>query len=151
MQDKEPPKIVSSLSSQSREAAKDILFGSIAGVIGKAVEYPFDTVKVRLQAQPSVGPLTYSGPLDCFRQSIRQHGFWGLYRGISPPLFGAAVETSSLFFSVCCLDFNLRPDSDSTDLRKKPSKRPSSRMPRTYRFRLSSSAEPYPGPSHRCC
>jgi ornithine carrier protein len=102
MQD-EAPKIVDSLANQSREAAKDILFGSIAGVIGKAIEYPFDTVKVRLQAQASTRPLTYSGPLDCFRQSIRQDGFWGLYRGISPPLFGAAVETSSLFFSVCSI------------------------------------------------
>jgi ornithine carrier protein len=97
------PAIVQSLSGQSREAAKDILFGSIAGVIGKAIEYPFDTVKVRLQAQPSAGPLTYAGPLDCFRQSVRQDGFLGLYRGISPPLFGAAVETSSLFFSVCLI------------------------------------------------
>jgi mitochondrial ornithine carrier protein len=104
VQENDPPKMVSSLSSQSREAAKDILFGSIAGVIGKAIEYPFDTVKVRLQAQPSTGPLTYSGPLDCLRQSVRQDGFLGLYRGISPPLFGAAVETASLFFSVRCFE-----------------------------------------------
>jgi mitochondrial ornithine carrier protein len=104
------PALVNSLSSQSREAAKDILFGSTAGVVGKAIEYPFDTVKVRLQAQPNVGPLRYSGPLDCFRQSIRQDGFRGLYRGISPPLVGAAVETSSLFFSVWRSSaLNLRP------------------------------------------
>jgi ornithine carrier protein len=55
-------------------------------------------VKVRLQSQPDHLPLRYTGPLDCFRQSIKQDGFLGLYRGISAPLLGAAAETSSLFF-----------------------------------------------------
>jgi ornithine carrier protein len=41
--------------------------------------------------------LRYKGPLDCFQQSFRQGGFRGLYRGISAPLAGAALETSSLF------------------------------------------------------
>ncbi|KZF23781.1 amino acid transporter arg-13 [Xylona heveae TC161] len=86
-------------SNQSLEAAKDIVFGSAAGIAGKFVEYPFDTVKVRLQSQPDHQPLRYNGPLDCFRQSFRHDGVRGLYRGISAPLFGAAVETSSLFFS----------------------------------------------------
>jgi ornithine carrier protein len=91
------------MSQQGREALKDIVFGSFAGIVGKIIEYPFDTVKVRLQAQPGHLPLRYKGPLDCFQQSLRQDGLRGLYRGISAPLFGAAVETSSLFFSVCCL------------------------------------------------
>ena len=63
------------------------------------IEYPFDTVKVRLQSQPDHTPLRYTGPLDCFKQSFRAEGLSGLYRGISAPLFGAAIETSSLFFS----------------------------------------------------
>ena len=36
--------------------------------------------------------------MDCFRQSLRADGFLGLYRGITAPLVGAALETSSLFF-----------------------------------------------------
>lgn len=80
------------------ESLEDITYGSVAGVIGKYIEYPFDTVKVRLQSQPDNQPLRYKGPLDCFRQSIRADGFLGLYRGISAPLVGAAIETSSLFF-----------------------------------------------------
>ncbi|KAL8688609.1 MAG: hypothetical protein Q9218_005516 [Villophora microphyllina] len=83
---------------QGAEAFKDILFGSIAGIIGKTIEYPFDTVKVRLQSQPY--PPVYTGPTDCFLQSLRapEGGFRSLYRGVSAPFFGAAVETSSLFF-----------------------------------------------------
>ncbi|KAL9096549.1 MAG: hypothetical protein Q9163_006422, partial [Psora crenata] len=89
----------SPIPDQTAEALKDIIFGSIAGSIGKTIEYPFDTVKVRLQSQSLQHP-TYSGPLDCFRQSIRADGVVrGLYRGISAPLLGAAIETSSLFFS----------------------------------------------------
>lgn len=86
-------------SDHGTEALKDIIFGSAAGVIGKSIEYPFDTVKVRLQSQPDTLPLLYQGPLDCFRQALRAEGITGLYRGVSAPLVGAAIETSSLFFS----------------------------------------------------
>lgn len=75
------------------------LFGlwQIAGIAGKYIEYPFDTIKVRLQSQPDHLPLRYTGPVDCFRQSFRTDGFAGLYRGISAPLVGAAAENSCLF------------------------------------------------------
>jgi hypothetical protein len=87
-------------SGQGKEALKDVAFGSISGIVGKFIEYPFDTVKVRLQSQPDRLPPLYTGPLDCFKQALRRDGFVGLYRGISAPLVGAAVETSGLFFSV---------------------------------------------------
>ena len=86
-------------ATQDAAAVRDIAYGSLAGMMGKIVEYPFDTVKVRLQSQPDHMPLRYSGPLDCFKQSIRRDGFGGLYRGVSAPLLGAAAETACLFFS----------------------------------------------------
>ncbi|KJZ73524.1 Amino-acid transporter arg-13 [Hirsutella minnesotensis 3608] len=79
------------------DAVEDVFYGSVAGVVGKYIEYPFDTVKVRLQSQAETIPLRYTGPLDCFRQSIKSDGVLSLYRGISAPLVGAAAETSSLF------------------------------------------------------
>ncbi len=94
------PAAVTNTSGQGEEALKDIVCGSTAGIVGKYIEYPFDTVKVRLQSQPANLPLKYTGPLDCFKQSLRRDGFIGIYRGISAPLVGAAVETSTLFFSV---------------------------------------------------
>lgn len=81
------------------EGVKDIVFGSMAGVVGKLVEYPFDTIKVRLQSQPDHLPLRYTGPADCFRQSIQHGGICSLYRGVSAPIAGAAAETASLFWS----------------------------------------------------
>lgn len=104
LRDQTPVIIEPSKTAESAtESLKDIAFGSAAGIAGKFVEYPFDTVKVRLQSQPDHLPLRYTGPLDCFRQGFRQDGLIGMYRGISAPLVGAAIETSSLFFSVCPL------------------------------------------------
>lgn len=88
--------------SQGVEALKDIVFGSTAGILGKYIEYPFDTVKVRLQSQSNIpGANRLNGPIDAFRQAFGspEGPLRSLYRGISAPLFGAAVETSSLFFS----------------------------------------------------
>ena len=93
--------------SRGQEALTNVVCGSLAGIVGKYIEYPFDTVKVRLQSQPDHLPLRYTGPLDCFKQSLRQDGFIGIYRGISAPLVGAAVENACLFFSVSS------PPSDS--------------------------------------
>jgi mitochondrial ornithine carrier protein len=89
--------------SQTLEAAKDIAFGSTAGILGKFVEYPFDTIKVRLQSQKSSpqNSTRLQSPLDVFAAAWRssEGPLKNLYHGISAPLFGAAVETSSLFFS----------------------------------------------------
>lgn len=51
-----------------------------------------------MQSQPHGCPPLYSGPMDCFSQSIRSGGLLSLYRGITAPLVGAAMENSSLFF-----------------------------------------------------
>lgn len=134
---------VKASTNQGIEALKDITFGSVssflgftarpptflwltaylcqtAGIIGKVIEYPFDTVKVRLQSQPFNRPHLYNGPLDCFRQSIHNDGISGLYRGISAPLLGAAIETSSLFFSYRlaqdALQATILPPSDGAPL-----------------------------------
>ena len=91
-----------SLQNQGVEAFKDVLYGSTAGILGKFIEYPFDTVKVRLQSQSSLpGQPRLAGPLDAFLAAFRssEGPLQSLYRGISTPLVGAAIETSSLFFS----------------------------------------------------
>ncbi|KAG0366730.1 MAG: putative mitochondrial ornithine carrier protein AmcA/Ort1 [Linnemannia gamsii] len=84
------------ISEKNEQSLKDLAFGSIAGVAGKFVEFPFDTVKVRLQTQPLDHPI-FKGPFDCFRQTIRNEGFLGLYNGLSSPLVGAMLENAVLF------------------------------------------------------
>ncbi|KAF9171016.1 hypothetical protein BGX21_000009 [Mortierella sp. AD011] len=84
------------ISEKQEQSLKDLVFGSVAGVAGKFVEFPFDTIKVRLQTQPLDHPI-FKGPYDCFRQTVRNEGFLGLYNGLSSPLVGAMLENAVLF------------------------------------------------------
>ncbi|KAM3419413.1 hypothetical protein BST61_g5342 [Cercospora zeina] len=86
-------------SGQGVEALKDISCGSVAGMVGKVFEYPFDTVKVRLQSQPNLHPPQYTGAVDCFKQSLQKDGLRGIYRGLYIPMVGAAVENAFLFWT----------------------------------------------------
>ncbi|KPI36196.1 Amino-acid transporter arg-13 [Cyphellophora attinorum] len=98
----EPIRPAKEVQAQGVEAFKDVVFGSTAGVLGKFVEYPFDTVKVRLQSQHVLdGHARLHGPIDAFVTAFRspEGPLVSLYRGITAPLLGAAVETSCLFFS----------------------------------------------------
>ncbi|KAF8067661.1 mitochondrial carrier [Lyophyllum atratum] len=78
-------------------AVKDITFGSIAGMVSKVFEHPFDLTKVRLQAQVLDSSARFSGPIDCLRKTWKNEGVRGLYRGLPAPIVGAMVENASLF------------------------------------------------------
>lgn len=88
-----------------RGATKEIVFGSIAGMVSEVFEYPFDLAKVRLQAQllsPGGGAsdgLKFRGPMDCLMQTWRDEGVRGFYRGIGAPLAGSMAVTAALFLS----------------------------------------------------
>jgi hypothetical protein len=75
---------------------KDFICGAVSGFAGKMIEYPFDTVKVRMQTNPAA----YKSSFDCLRQSISSEGFSGLYKGLPLPLAGTMIETSCLFTSM---------------------------------------------------
>jgi hypothetical protein len=60
------------------------------------IEYPFDTIKVRMQTDPGA----YRSSIDCLRKSITSEGFSNLYRGLPLPLAGTMIETSCLFTSM---------------------------------------------------
>lgn len=81
--------------NNENSAFKDILNGSIAGAFGKFIEYPFDTVKVRLQTQGStMFPTTWS----CIKYTYHNEGIIkGFFQGIGSPLFGASLENATLF------------------------------------------------------
>ncbi|OMJ08888.1 Mitochondrial ornithine transporter 1 [Smittium culicis] len=50
---------------------------NLAGMNGKFIEYPFDTVKVRMQTMDSK---VFNGTLDCLKQTWKNEGFKGFYR-----------------------------------------------------------------------
>ena len=57
----------------------DLIAGSCAGVLAKLVEFPFDTIKVRLQVQ-DLNNKQFGGPLDCLAKTVRLEGPAGLYK-----------------------------------------------------------------------
>lgn len=59
--------------------AKVTSIGFVAGAIGQYSIYANDTVKTRLQNQTTK---IYKGNWDCFKQIIKNEGFFSLYRGI---------------------------------------------------------------------
>ncbi|KAF5366204.1 hypothetical protein D9758_005785 [Tetrapyrgos nigripes] len=85
--------------SPAYRAMREITFGSIAGMASKIFEHPFDLTKVRLQAQVLDTSARFSGPLDCMRQTWKNEGIPGLYRGLPAPVFGAMLENATLFLS----------------------------------------------------
>ncbi|KAI9489168.1 mitochondrial carrier domain-containing protein [Zychaea mexicana] len=82
--------------SNLRRQLDDLLFGSISGMVGKVVEYPFDTVKVRLQTQPLDRPY-YTGPWHCLTSTVKQDGMRGLFTGMASPMVGSMIENAALF------------------------------------------------------
>ncbi|KAI5467130.1 mitochondrial carrier domain-containing protein [Mariannaea sp. PMI_226] len=64
---------------------KGFVAGVFSGIAKLTVGHPFDTVKVRLQTTDAS---RFSGPLQCVLQTVRHEGFFGLYKGATPPLVG---------------------------------------------------------------
>ncbi len=65
--------------------------GGLAGSVGVSIGYPLDLVKVRLQTTPNITAWS------CFRQLIKAEGFYGLYKGLSAPLFAQFFMNSLSF------------------------------------------------------
>lgn len=81
--------------SNSLQVFANIYSKKIAGMVGKFVEYPFDTIKVRLQTQPLDRPY-FRGPLHCLTVTLKQEGLQGLFRvwsGKSSWKIGARIWT----------------------------------------------------------
>ena len=81
-------------------AAKDFASGLLGGVAQVLAGHPLDTVKVRLQTQTVVAGVApeYRGMVDCFRKTVAEEGFRGLYKGAASPLTGAMFHNAALFF-----------------------------------------------------
>ncbi|KAG1719791.1 mitochondrial carrier [Suillus lakei] len=88
-----------SMPPSAVRAAKDITFGSIAGMVSKVFEHPFDLTKVRLQSQVLDTTARFNGPIDCLVKTWKNEGVRGLYRGLPAPIVAAMLENASLFMS----------------------------------------------------
>ncbi|KAF8525966.1 mitochondrial carrier domain-containing protein [Hysterangium stoloniferum] len=72
----------------------ELIAGSVAGAAQVLVGQPLDTVKTRAQIAPAG---MFKGPMDILMRTIRQEGFFALYKGMASPLVGIAGVNSLLF------------------------------------------------------
>jgi solute carrier family 25 (mitochondrial carnitine/acylcarnitine transporter), member 20/29 len=77
----------------------DIFSGVAAGINVTIVGHPFETIKVRLQTQPSPPNNVYTGFLDCIKKTLQWEGVRGLYKGVSAPLTGQLFFRSLMFWT----------------------------------------------------
>ena len=83
--------------SPATVAAVDIFSGFCAGINVTLVGHPLETIKVRLQTQPSPPNHIYDGVVDCIRKTVKWEGMAGLYKGVAAPLGGQLFFRSLLF------------------------------------------------------
>lgn len=69
--------------------------GVVAGVAQVLVGHPANTIKSRLQMQPT--PPIYAGTLNCIQKTIAEEGARGLYRGMASPLVGVGFVNAVVF------------------------------------------------------
>lgn len=79
------------------DALKDIAFGGVAGCCAKVIEFPFDTIKVRLQA--AQGFQSRSTWLTIKYTYVHEGAINGFYKGIKAPMVGLFLENAVLFVS----------------------------------------------------
>lgn len=82
-------------SSLSHFNTPDISFsGGIAGGLEIMITFPTEYVKTQLQLDEKSAKPKYTGPFNCAAVTVREHGFFGLYRGLSSLLYGSIPKAS---------------------------------------------------------
>ncbi|EIN06617.1 mitochondrial carrier [Punctularia strigosozonata HHB-11173 SS5] len=82
--------------ASSLATINELLAGSVGGAAQVLVGQPLDTVKTRAQIAPKG---MFKGPMDILVQTMRNEGFFALYKGMLSPLVGIAGVNSLLFAS----------------------------------------------------
>ncbi|KTF73467.1 hypothetical protein cypCar_00042668 [Cyprinus carpio] len=73
---------------------KAILAGGLAGGIEICITFPTEYVKTQLQLDEKANPPRYKGIGDCVKQTVRDHGVKGLYRGLSSLVYGSIPKAA---------------------------------------------------------
>ena len=84
----------------SSKSLKGIIAGGITGGLEICITFPTEYVKTQLQLDEKAGAnKRYGGIKDVVRFTVRDHGFLGLYRGLSVLLYGSIPKSAVRFGS----------------------------------------------------
>ncbi|CAJ0584243.1 unnamed protein product, partial [Mesorhabditis spiculigera] len=81
----------------SENTVRGITIGGLTGAIEICITFPTEYVKTQLQLDERSAQPKYKGPIDCVKQTVRGHGFFGLYRGLSVLLYGSIPKSGARF------------------------------------------------------
>lgn len=71
------------------------VIGATSGAFGASVVYPLNVLRTRLQTQgTAMHPPTYTGIWDVAQRTVRNEGYRGLYKGLTPNLLKVAPALS---------------------------------------------------------
>jgi len=84
--------------ASSTGGLKGVIAGGITGGIEICITYPTEYVKTQLQLDSQTGTTRkFLGPADCVKKTVKTHGFFGLYRGLSVLLYGSIPKSAVRF------------------------------------------------------
>jgi solute carrier family 25 (mitochondrial citrate transporter), member 1 len=86
--------------TQSKSTAKNLFAGGMAGAIEATIMYPTEFVKTQLQLEKKTakgGKPRYTGMLNCATVTVRERGFFSLYRGLSTLVIGSIPKAAVRF------------------------------------------------------
>jgi solute carrier family 25 (mitochondrial citrate transporter), member 1 len=84
---------------QATGGLKGIIAGGITGGIEICITYPTEYTKTQLQLDSQAGgsKRKYNGLIDCVKKTVKTHGVFGLYRGLSVLLYGSIPKSAVRF------------------------------------------------------
>ncbi|KAH7646496.1 mitochondrial 2-oxodicarboxylate carrier-like protein [Dermatophagoides farinae] len=92
-----PPPQSAAQSKSFQKTLKGIVAGGITGGIEICITFPTEYVKTQLQLDERSAKPRYNGIADVVRQTVRSHGFFGLYRGLSVLVYGSIPKSAVRF------------------------------------------------------
>lgn len=85
---------ISFFASQLQEYKIKIILGGITGGIEICITFPTEYVKTQLQLDEKGDRKKYSGIWDCVKKTVKSHGVFGLYRGLSVLVYGSIPKSA---------------------------------------------------------
>jgi len=89
------PVLTAAVARPGVSPVKSVLAGGIAGGIEICITMPTEYVKTQLQLDSK----KFKGPMDVVRLTIKENGFFGLYRGLSSLLIGSIPKAAVRFLA----------------------------------------------------
>lgn len=76
------------------KGVKGVVAGGITGGIEICITFPTEYVKTQLQLDEKGATKKYTGIFDCVKKTVKGHGVFGLYRGLSVLLYGSIPKSA---------------------------------------------------------